>query len=66
VDGSFRIDFANTGQAAAVLWSARAVAHVPRTYTVEPGKSLSDTWALDSLIGDRVFRSTDRTGFPRF
>jgi len=50
IDGSFRIDFANTGQAAAVFQvRSGAAAHIPRTYTVEPGKSLSDNWALDSL-----------------
>jgi phospholipase C len=40
-DNSFRIDFANTG--AATPYTSRA------TYTVEPGKSLSDTWQFSSI-----------------
>jgi len=49
-DGSFLIDFANTGNATAVFQvRSGSSAHLPRTYTVEPGKSLSDTWSLASI-----------------
>jgi len=42
-DGSFLIDFANSGKATAVFQvRSGSDAHAPRTYTVEPGKSLSD------------------------
>jgi phospholipase C len=43
--GSFRIDFANTGEAGACfqMLSGNA-ADLPRTYTVEAGKSLFDSW----------------------
>jgi phospholipase C len=44
-DGSFLIDLRNTGKAAAVFHvrSGRA-GEVPRSYTVEQGKQLSDRW----------------------
>ena len=49
-DGSFMIDFANTGKATAVFHvRSGGDAHPPRTYTVEPGRSLSDTWLLRSI-----------------
>ena len=49
-DGSFHIDFENTGSAAAVFQvRSGSDAHIPRTYTVEPGKSLSDSWDLGSI-----------------
>jgi phospholipase C len=43
--GSFRIDFANTGAAGACfqVLSGNA-ADLPRTYTVQAGKSLFDSW----------------------
>ena len=46
-NGSFHIDFGNTGQATAV-YQVRSgnVADLPRSYTVEPGKTLSDEWAV--------------------
>src|SRR5262249_28808423 len=47
-DNSFAIDFANTGTATAVF-QARSGGHTPRTYTVEPGKMLNDTWLLCSI-----------------
>jgi phospholipase C len=49
-DGSFLIDFANTGRAT-VVFQARSggSTHIPRTYTVEPGKSLSDSWLFGSI-----------------
>jgi phospholipase C len=49
-DDSFLIEFENTGKAAAVFQvRSGSNLHLPRTYTVEPGKSLSDTWPLASL-----------------
>jgi phospholipase C len=49
-DGSFLIEFENTGNATAVFQvRSGSNLHVPRTYTVEPGKSLSDNWPLASL-----------------
>ena len=45
-DGTFEIDFRNTGRAAAVFQVRSGnVADVPRTYTVEPLKQLSDVWS---------------------
>jgi phospholipase C len=44
-DGSFWIDFENTGQAAAVFQVRSGnSADMPRTYTVEPRKRLFDEW----------------------
>jgi phospholipase C len=49
--GTFRIDFVNTGRAPAVFQvRSGSDAHAPRTYTVEPNKSLFDTWNL-AMIG---------------
>src|SRR5262249_32082860 len=48
-DNSFLIDFANTGSATVVFQVRSGALHQPRTYTVEPGKSLSDTWPLSSI-----------------
>jgi phospholipase C len=49
-DGSFRIEFGNVGRATAVFHvRSGSDAHIPRTYTVEPGRSLSDTWNLSSI-----------------
>ena len=49
-NGSVRIDFANTGEAAAVFQVRSGhPAHNPRTYTVDPGKQLSGEWAVESL-----------------
>jgi phospholipase C len=48
--GAFRIDFGNTGRSTAVFQvRSTGDAHVPRTYTVEPSKSLSDTWPLGAI-----------------
>jgi phospholipase C len=46
--GAFRIDFVNTGEAG-VCFLARSgnSADGPRTYTVEAGKSLADSWTAD-------------------
>ena len=48
-DGSFWIEFRNTGQAA-VVFQVRSAnsAHTPRTYTVEPHKHLQDRWEIAS------------------
>jgi phospholipase C len=44
-DGTFRISFDNTGTAAAVFQVRSGdTAHLPRSYTVESRKHLSDTW----------------------
>jgi hypothetical protein len=49
-DGSFLIVFENTGTATAVFQARSGSGlHIPRTYTVEPGKSLRDTWPLASI-----------------
>jgi phospholipase C len=49
-DGAFRVEFRNTGRAAAVFQvRSGGNAHIPRTFTVEPGKSLTDTWNFSSL-----------------
>jgi phospholipase C len=46
-DGSFLISFENTGRAGAVFQVRSGnAAEVPRTYTVEPHKQLSDTWGV--------------------
>jgi phospholipase C len=43
--GLFGIEFRNSGQATAVFRvRSAAAAQPPRTYTVEPGKRLTDTW----------------------
>jgi len=48
--GSFIIDFANTGRATAVFHvRSGSNAHDTRTYTVEPNKTLSDTWSLGAV-----------------
>jgi phospholipase C len=46
-DHTFRIGFENTGEAAAVFQVRSGHGAVlPRSYTVEPGKQLTDTWSL--------------------
>jgi phospholipase C len=45
--GAFQIEFANSGLATAVFHVRSGnVADVPRTYTVEPGKQLTDKWTI--------------------
>jgi phospholipase C len=47
VEGNFEIDFSNTGEVAAVFHVRSGNAgDTPRSYTVEPGKQLSDVWQL--------------------
>jgi phospholipase C len=49
-DGAFRIEFANVGRATAVFQvRSGSDAHIPRTYTVEPRKTLADNWNLSSI-----------------
>jgi phospholipase C len=43
-DGRLAVSFRNTGRAAAVF-QVRSAVEDPRTYTVEPGRTLVDTWA---------------------
>jgi phospholipase C len=48
-DGSFSIDFRNSGGATAVFHVRQAgSAGDPRSYTVEPGRHLTDTWRFES------------------
>jgi phospholipase C len=50
---TLRIDFANQGQAgAAFLVSVPGSYDAPRTYTVEAGKALSDTWPLPATSNE--------------
>jgi len=44
--GSFRIDLRNAGRATAVFQVRSAGGAPPRSYTVEPGRQLSDGWDL--------------------
>jgi phospholipase C len=66
-DGSFRVDFGNTGSATAVFQvHSGSDAHIPRTYTVEPGKSLTDTWNLGSIgVADCDLSVSGPNGFLR-
>jgi phospholipase C len=43
--GAFRIDFANTGRVGACFQVYSGNGDLPRTYTVEAGKSLFDSWS---------------------
>jgi phospholipase C len=48
-DGSFWIEFRNSGQAGVVFQvRSGSSAHTPRTYTVEPHKHLQDRWDIGS------------------
>ena len=48
-EGTFRIDFTNTGSAAAVFHvRAGNGVDTPRSYTVEPDNALSDTWDISA------------------
>jgi len=48
------INFANTGQAAAVF-QVRALGSTPKTYTVEAGKHVSDVWATAASYDVAVY-----------
>jgi len=53
---SFRLEFSNTGSATAVFQVRSAdAAHLPRSYTVEPGKTLSDVWSLSDSYDLSVY-----------
>ncbi len=62
--GSVGLSFANTGRATAVfsVRSANA-ADTVRSYTVEPGKLLADTWSAAAAYGLSVYGPN---GFARF
>src|SRR4030095_16803095 len=48
--GAVRLDFANDGEAAVVLQVRSGhTTQPPRTYTLEAGTQLSDTWAVTAL-----------------
>jgi phospholipase C len=55
-DNSFRLHFGNTGRAAAVFQVRSGnAADLPRSYTVEAGKSLADTWSVGSSYDLSVY-----------
>ncbi|MFI3198242.1 MAG: phospholipase C, phosphocholine-specific [Methylococcaceae bacterium] len=63
-DKTFHINFNNIGLAAAVFQVRSGDAAVlPRSYTVEAGKSLADTWNVDSTYDLSVYGPN---GFVRF
>jgi len=63
---TFVLDFANRGDAGAVLRvSVAGSADAPRTYTVEPGKALHDTWTTVPANGRYAFVVTGPGAFHR-
>jgi phospholipase C len=55
-DKSFRINFGNIGRAAAVFQVRSGdAADLPRSYTVEAGKSLADAWKVSSAYDLSVY-----------
>jgi phospholipase C len=55
-DKTFRVNFGNTGSAAAVFQVRSGdVANLPRSYTVEAGKSLTDVWKVGSVYDLSVY-----------
>jgi phospholipase C len=53
-DGSFWIEFRNSGKAGVVFQvRSGSSAHAPRTYTVEPHKHLQDRWDIASTGGSQ-------------
>ncbi len=55
-DNTFQIHFGNTGRAAAVFQVRSGnAADLPRSYTVEAGKSLADAWKLGSAYDLSVY-----------
>jgi len=63
--GSFGIVFRNTGKAGMVFQVRSALgAHPPRSYTVEAGRQLSDTWAI-AASGDYDLSVSGPNGFLR-
>ncbi|HEY4082385.1 MAG TPA: phospholipase C, phosphocholine-specific [Burkholderiaceae bacterium] len=52
-DGRFHIRFGNTGRATAVLHVRSGdAAEPPRSFTIEPGKQLTDAWSIGDSAGD--------------
>ena len=63
---TFGLDFVNRGDAGAVFRvSVSGSADVPRTYTVEPGKRLHDTWTTVTSNGHYGFVVTGPGAFHR-
>jgi phospholipase C len=55
-DGTLELEFGNSGRAAAVFQIRSASSlDAPRTYTVEPGKSLSGLWVIAGGFDLEVF-----------
>jgi phospholipase C len=49
INRTYSLTFANTGQQGAHFWVYTSIASaMPRRYTVEAGKQLTDVWALDA------------------
>ena len=63
---TYQIDFANRGDAGAVFRvSVAGSADAPRTYTVESGKRLHDTWSTVPANGRYAFTVTGPGAFHR-
>jgi phospholipase C len=64
LNGTVTLKFSNTGQAT-VVFQVRSgnPSHAVRTYTVEPGKHLSDTWSVSPSYDLSVYGPN---GFVRF
>ncbi|MFL6679179.1 MAG: phosphocholine-specific phospholipase C [Burkholderiaceae bacterium] len=63
---TFALDFANRGDAGAVFRvSTAGSGDAPRTYTVEPGKALHDTWTTVPANGRYAFVVTGPGAFHR-
>src|SRR5262249_12375845 len=63
-NSTFTLQFSNTGRAAVVFQVRSANAADPvRTYTVEPGKSLSGTWSVSTSYDLSVYGPN---GFARY
>jgi len=62
-----RLLFGNTGEAGAVfhVYDRRALARLPRRYTVEPGKTLTDDWPGNVLDGAYDLWVLGPNGFHR-
>jgi phospholipase C len=66
VHRTFALDFANRGDAGAVLRvSVAGSADAPRTYTVEPGRKLHDAWSTVPANGRYAFTVTGPGAFHR-
>jgi len=65
IDGAFRIDFRNDGAAGAVFEVSGASNEVPRSYTVEGGGSLLDSWYGTPGTGQYDLSVRGPSGFYR-